>query len=102
MNDSMGSLSTNDSQEGQERKKKKSNAILKKTVRPINISYNEVVQLLNPQNFFINKNLEEQFNVIQIVHETSYFPYFKFIFDENLVCSERKWDRLPTMIRLTS
>lgn len=35
------------------------------------------------------------------VNETSYFPYFKFIFDENLVCSERKWDRLPTMIRLT-
>ncbi|CAK71125.1 unnamed protein product (macronuclear) [Paramecium tetraurelia] len=110
MNDSMGSLSTNDSSEGQERKKKKNNAISKKTTRPLNISYNEVVQLLNPQNLFINKNLEESFNVIQMYHQTylhrihqsSYFPNFKFIYDENLVCSEIKWDRLPTLVKLTS
>ncbi|CAD8134171.1 unnamed protein product [Paramecium octaurelia] len=102
MNDSMGSLSTNDSSEGQERKKKKSNAISKKTTKSLNISYNEVVQLLNPQNLFINKNLEESFNVIQIIHQSSYFPNFKFIYDENLVCSELKWDRLPTLVKLTS
>ncbi|CAD8049758.1 unnamed protein product [Paramecium sonneborni] len=102
MNDSLGSLSTNDSSEGQARKKKKSHVISKKTVRQINISYNEMVQLLNPQNLFINKNLEEQFNVIKTIDESSYFPHFKFIFDENLVCSEIKWDRLPTLIKLTS
>lgn len=43
MNDSMGSLSTNDSSERQERKKKKNYAISKKTTRQLNISYNEVV-----------------------------------------------------------
>ncbi|CAD8051022.1 unnamed protein product [Paramecium sonneborni] len=102
MNDSLGSLSTNDSSEGQARKKKKSYVVPKKAARQINISYNEVVQLLNPQNLFINKNLEEKFNVIQIINESSYFPDFKFIFDENLVCSEIKWDRLPSLIKLTS
>ena len=48
MNDSLRSLSTNDSLEGQTRKKKKSNATSKKTNRPQNISYTEVVDLLNP------------------------------------------------------
>ncbi|CAD8043630.1 unnamed protein product [Paramecium primaurelia] len=102
MNDSLRSLSTNDSLEGQTRKKKKSNATSKKTNRPQNISYTEVVDLLNPSNLFINKNLEEEFNAIELIPETSYFPHFKFILDENLTCTETKWRRLPTFIKLTS
>ncbi|CAK90739.1 unnamed protein product (macronuclear) [Paramecium tetraurelia] len=110
MNDSLRSLSTNDSLEGQTRKKKKSNATSKKTNRPQNISYTEVVDLLNPSNLFINKNLEEEFNAIELygylyynrIPETSYFPHFKFILDENLTCTETKWRRLPTFVKLTS
>lgn len=62
MNDSLRSLSTNDSLENQTRKKKKTGA----KARPQNISYNELVDLLNPNHLFININLEEKFNQIEM------------------------------------
>ena len=68
MNDSLRSLSTNDSLEGQARKKKKNTTTSKKTNRPQYISYCEVVELLNPNNLFINKNLEDQFNAIEMYY----------------------------------
>ena len=75
MNDSLRSLSTNDSLE---HKKKKKGSTSKK-LRSQKISYNEMVYLLDPKHLFICANLEEKFN-----QEQYYYPNFRINFDETL------------------
>ncbi|CAK62530.1 unnamed protein product (macronuclear) [Paramecium tetraurelia] len=101
MSDSLRSLSTNQSIEGQVSKKKKVQSTSSKTNRPQNISYNELVDLLHPNHLFINISLEDKFNAIEIL-ESAYFPNFKFVVDENLEDTEVKWKRLPSFIKLTT
>ncbi|CAD8051791.1 unnamed protein product [Paramecium primaurelia] len=101
MSDSLRSLSTNQSIEGQISKKKKVQSTSSKTNRPQNISYNELIDLLHPNHLFINISLEEKFNAIEIL-ESTYFPNFKFVVDENLEDTEVKWKRLPSFIKLTT
>ncbi|CAD8054951.1 unnamed protein product [Paramecium primaurelia] len=101
MSDSLRSLSTNQSIEGQISKKKKVQSTSSKTNRPQNISYSELIDLLHPNHLFINISLEDKFNAIEIIDST-YFPNFKFVVDENLEDTEVKWKRLPSFIKLTT